>query len=228
MKAVVLAGGRGTRLAPYTFVLPKPLLPIGDQPIVERIVRRLALAGFSDIHISLGYLGGLISSYLRELQGLPESLSLSFASESVPLGTAGPLQSVPGGPQPLLVTNGDVLSDLDYADLVAYHQGASAALTIATQPRESAADFGVVTIDSDNCVTSFIEKPVTRQIVNMGIYVYEPSALAYLRAGERMDVPELVRTLLRAGERVAAYPFTGAWHDVGTPPEFHSAAREFG
>jgi len=228
MKAVILAGGRGTRLAPYTLVLPKPLLPIGDRPIVEHIVRRLAAAGFRDIHVALGYLGGLISSFLNELNGLPDSLNLSFAQEDHRLGTAGPMRLVPGGAQPLLVTNGDVLSDLDYADLVAHHRSSGAALTIATQLRETACEFGVLTIDENQRVTDFAEKPVTRHAINMGIYVYEPSALTYLHPHNPMDVPELVEALLTAGEQVVAYPFTGAWYDIGTPSDFERASREFG
>jgi NDP-mannose synthase len=227
MRAVVLAGGRGTRLFPYTFVLPKPLLPIGDRPIVEHIVRRLVAAGFLDIHFSVGYLGNLISSYFSELVELPDGVRLSFARETWPLGTAGPLRLVPGGPQPLLVTNGDVLSDLDYADLVAYHKRMGAALTIATHLRETACDFGVVVLGEDGRVMSFVEKPVQQHTVNMGIYVYEASALAYLREGTAMDVPDLVQTLLQAGERVVAYPFTGSWYDLGTPLDFERAARDF-
>jgi len=227
MRAVVLAGGRGTRLSPYTFVLPKPLLPIGDRPIVEHIVRRLAAAGFLDIHFSVGYLGNLVSSYFSELTELPDGIRLSFTRETRPLGTAGPLRLIPGGPQPLLVTNGDVLSDLDYADLVAYHRRRGAVLTIAAQRRETVCDFGVVTLDEDGCVIDFAEKPVQRHTVNMGIYVYEAAALAYLREGAAMDVPDLVQTLLQAGERVVAYPFAGAWYDLGTPSDFERAARDF-
>ncbi|MGH3886960.1 MAG: nucleotidyltransferase family protein [Pseudonocardiaceae bacterium] len=227
MKAVVLAGGRGTRLSPYTLVLPKPLLPIGDRPIVEHIVRRLAAAGFLDIHFSVGYLGNLVSSYFSELTELPDGLRLSFGRETRPLGTAGPLRLVPGGPQPLLVTNGDVLTDLDYADLVAYHRRMGAVLTIATQLRETECDFGVVALGEDGRVIGFAEKPVQRHTVNMGIYVYEAPAFAYLREGAAMDVPDLVQTLLQAGERVVAYPFTGAWYDLGTPSDFERAARDF-
>ncbi|MGH3783282.1 MAG: sugar phosphate nucleotidyltransferase [Pseudonocardiaceae bacterium] len=222
----MLAGGRGTRLSPYTFVLPKPLLPIGDRPIVEHIVRRLAAAGFLDIHLSVGYLGSLISSYFSDLAELPDGIRLSFARETRPLGTAGPLRLVPGDPQSLLVTNGDVLSELDYADLVTYHRRTGAALTIATQLRETACDFGVVTLGDDSRVIGFAEKPVQRHTVNMGIYVYEASALAYLREDAAMDVPDLVQTLLEAGERIVAYDFTGAWYDFGTPSDFERAARD--
>lgn len=227
MRAVVLAGGRGTRLSPYTFVLPKPLLPIGDRPIVEHIVRRLAAAGFLDIHFSVGYLGNLISSYFSELTELPDGLRVSFTRETRPLGTAGPLRLIPGGPQPLLVTNGDVLTDLDYADLVAYHRRMGAVLTIATQLRETECDFGVITLGADGRVIGFAEKPVQRHTVNMGIYVYEAPAFAYLRESAAMDVPDLVQALLEAGERVIAYPFTGAWYDLGTPSDFERAARDF-
>jgi NDP-mannose synthase len=227
MRAVVLAGGRGTRLSPYTFVLPKPLLPIGDHPIVEHIVRRLAAAGFLDIHMSVGYLGGLVESYFSHLTELPPGVRLSFAHEARALGTAGPLRLVPGGPQSLLVTNGDVLSDVDYADLVAYHRRASAALTIATHLRETECEFGVVTLGDGDRVIGFAEKPVQRHHVNMGIYVYEESTLAYLRDDVAIDVPDLVQILLRAGERVVAYPFTGTWYDLGTPSDLEHASRDF-
>lgn len=221
-----MAGGRGARLEPYTCVLPKPLLPIAGRPVIEHIVRRLAAQGFLDIHLAIGYLGNLVSCYFNDLAELPPGLRLTLSRENSPLGTAGPLRLVPGGPQPLLVTNGDVLSDLDHADLVAYHRRRRAALTIAAHLRETACQFGVLSIDDDSHVTGFREKPVQRHMVNMGVYVYDGSALDYLPENTATDVPDLVRTLLRAGERVVAYPFRGSWYDLGTPSDFQRAARE--
>lgn len=227
MRAVVLAGGRGTRLAPYTLVLPKPLLPIGGRPIVEHVVRRLAAAGFHDIQLSVGYLGALVSSYFRDCTELPAGVRLSFVRETRPLGTAGALRLVPDGPEPLLVTNGDVLTDLDYAGLVAHHRRTGAALTIATHLLETTLDYGVVALNGDGEVTGFAEKPVQRHHVNMGVYVYGASAFEHLPEEAPMDVPELVLRLLKAGDRVVAHPFTGSWYDVGTPSEFERAARDF-
>jgi|HubBroStandDraft_5_1064220.scaffolds.fasta_scaffold230027_2 NDP-sugar pyrophosphorylase family protein len=228
MRAVVLAGGRGVRLAPYTDALPKPLLPIGDRPIAEHIVRRLAAAGFLDIHMAVGHLGGLVSSYFSQLTDLPDGIRLSFVRETQPLGTAGPLRLVQGAPQRLLVTNGDVLSDIDYADLVAYHKRSGAVLTIATHLHQEECQFGVVTLGTGNDVVGFEEKPTQQRRVNMGIYVYEPSALAHLREDTAMDLPDLVQALLQVGQRIVAYPFAGLWYDVGTPSDYTRAERHFG
>lgn len=223
-----MAGGLGTRLSPYTLALPKPLLPIRGRPVVDHIVRRLAAAGFLDVHLCTGYLGELVASYFGHLTDLPEGLELGFTRESRPLGTAGPLRMVPGGPGPLLVTNGDVLSDLDYADLVAHHRRAGAAMTVATRVRETICEYGVVAIDGEGRVIGFEEKPVTRQCVNIGVYVYEPVALTYLDDHPPTDVPDLVQRLLRAGEHVVSYPYSGPWYDLGTPADFQHAAWDFG
>lgn len=216
------------RLVPYTYVLPKPLLPIGDRPIAEHIVRRLAAAGFLDIHMAVGHLGELVSAYFGQLTDLPDGVRLNFVKEARPLGTAGPLRLVPGAPQRLLVTSGDVLSDIDYADLVAYHRRSGAVLTIATHLHEDECPFGVVTLGDDGDVVKFEEKPTRQRHVNMGIYVYEPSALAYLREDTATDLPDLVQTLLQIGQRVVAYPFAGFWCDIGTPADYTRAARHLG
>lgn len=222
-----MAGGSGRRLAPLTSVLPKPLLPVNGRPVIEHIIRRLADAGFLDVHVCTGYLGELVTAYLSTLTDLPKGLRLRCIREPAPLGTAGPLRLVPGD-APLLVTNGDVLSDMDYADLAAHHRDQGAAMTIATCVYETACDYGVVSLGEAHQVVAFEEKPVTRLTVNMGIYVVEHRVVAHLPPGRRTDVPTLVQRLLRAGEHVRAYPHAGFWYDLGTPADFERAGRDLG
>jgi len=227
MKVVILAGGRGTRLAPYTTILPKPLVPVAELPIVEILIRQLAFYGFADVTMSIGHLGELIQAYFAANSRLPQGLRLSYITEPEPLGTSGSLALVPGLTDTFLVANGDVLTTMDFRRLVAYHRAQAAALTIATHQKDVKIDLGVMEVDAASRVVEYREKPVLHYLVSMGVYVYEPSVLQYIPRGRHLDFPDLVLTLQRAGEKVVAYRSGDFWLDVGREEDFARATDEF-
>jgi NDP-sugar pyrophosphorylase family protein len=221
MRAVILAGGLGTRLRPYTTVIPKPLVPIGDRPVLEHIIGSLSRSGVDQIDLCVNYLGDLILLYLSQVD-LPPDLRVAFHWENEPLGTAGALRTVPGLEGTFIAMNGDVLTTLDYAELVRFHRRQDAALTIAMRATQVDIDLGV--IESDGAlVRNYIEKPSLRYEVSMGIYVYDERALRHLPDGP-CQFPDLVLRLLAAGERVAAYQSDAEWFDIGTVQEHERAA----
>lgn len=211
------------RLRPYTTVLPKPLVPVGDRPVLEHILRRLAASGVDSIDLCIGHLGELIRVYFSQQEKLPEHLKLRWHFEDTPLGTAGALRTVPSLDETFIAMNGDVLTTLDYRALVAHHREHGAILTVATQSKRVDIDLGVLTIHN-GAITDYREKPSLEYEVSMGIYVYEPQALGYLQDGP-CQFPELVLRLLAAGEKVAAYPSSDEWFDIGTFQEYERAIR---
>ncbi len=220
MRAVILAGGKGTRLAPYTTVLPKPLVPVGDRPILELVIRQLAHHGFRRIDLSVGHLGGLIQVYFDSIE-LPEGVTLNYVWEDKPMGTAGALKRVEGLDEPFLAMNGDVLTTLDYGQLMRFHSGHEALLTIGTNRKDVGIDLGV--IESENgMVTDYIEKPTMHFDVSMGVYAYDPEVLEFIPDG-RFDFPEVVEALLAADRKVAIYTGTETWFDIGTLGEYERA-----
>jgi NDP-mannose synthase len=222
MRAAILAGGKGTRLRPYTTVLPKPLLPIGERPILELIISQLAKAGFTHIDLLVGHLGELIRAYFEEWEGRPADVELHYHWEDEPLGTAGALRNLPQDERPVLVMNGDILTTLDYGELVRYHTEHEAVLTIATHRKQVNLALGVIEDDGEGLVTGYVEKPTLNYEVSMGCYVYSPVAVAHIPAG-RFDFPDLVLKLVEAGEPVCGYHFDGAWFDIGTAEEYDLA-----
>jgi NDP-sugar pyrophosphorylase family protein len=216
-RALILAGGRGTRLAPYTSVLPKPLMPIGDRSILEIVIGQLARCGIVDITLCVGHLSHLIEAVIGD--GEAHGVSIGYVREKHALGTAGPLRLAEGLDETFIVMNGDVLTTLDYEDLLAFHHRQEAALTIAMHSKRVDIDLGV--IESENgLVTDYIEKPSLRYQVSMGIYVY---ALKYLPEDGPCQFPDLVLRLIKAGERVAAYECHADWFDIGTGHEHERA-----
>jgi NDP-mannose synthase len=228
MKAIVLAGGKGTRLAPYTTVFPKPLVPIGDRPILEIIVRQLVAQGFGEIVLSVGHLGELIEAYFQNgHRNIPGLVRMTYQREGAPLGTAGPLAMIPGLDETFLVMNGDVLTTLDYAELVRHHRSSGAALTVAMHRKEVKIDLGVIETDDGGDVRAYHEKPSHCFDVSMGVYVYEPRALRHVDRGEYLDFPDLVLRLMERGERVAGYRSSHFWLDIGRREDYELAQREF-
>jgi NDP-mannose synthase len=225
MRAVILAGGLGMRLRPYTTILPKPLVPIGDRPILEHILGRLAGAGVTTVDLCVGHLGELIRVYFSEATKLPGRMELRWHWEDEPLGTAGALRIVPDLEGTFIAMNGDILTTLDYRALVEHHRAQGAALTIAMHRQRVDIDLGVLET-SDGFVTEYREKPSLDYDVSMGIYVYEASTLRHLPDGP-CPFPELVQRLLAAGERVAAYQSDAEWYDIGTFAEYERATAAF-
>lgn len=225
MQAIILAGGQGRRLLPYTAVLPKPLMPIGDVPILEVVVRQLKRAGFMDITMAVGYLAELLMAYFGDGQKL--GVRIRYSREDTPLGTAGPLGLIERPSEPFLVMNGDLLTTLDYRALWMRHCERGAIATLATFGRDVKIDLGVIESDADGLVTGYIEKPTYHYSVSTGIYIFQPDVLDYVPAGVRLDLPDLVRALLAAGRQVATYPFEGIWLDIGRWEDYERAAQEF-
>jgi NDP-mannose synthase len=223
MRAVILAGGMGTRLRPYTTVIPKPLVPIGDRPVLEHIIRSQINAGVEQIDLCVSHLGELILVYLASAD-IPPSIRLNFHWEDEPLGTAGALATIPDLEGTFIVMNGDVLTTIDYRELIAFHHQQEAALTVAMHGHRVNIDLGVIETD-DGFVRNYIEKPALRYQVSMGIYVYDERALSHLPDGP-CQFPELVLRLLAAGERVAAYQCDADWYDIGTVGEYERASAD--
>lgn len=227
LRAIILAGGRGTRLHPFTINFPKPLMPLGDKPVLEVLMERLWAHGVKDMTLALGHLAELIKSYFDQKPEWKTKIQLRYVHENTPLGTAGALSLVPDLTDTFLVLNGDLLTDLDIGSLVAFHREQGAALTIAAHRRDVKIDLGVLDIDAHRCVTGYREKPVTSLEVSMGIYVYEPRVLKWIKPQTPLDFPDLVLTLLKAGERVVAYPNQSQWLDIGRPDDYRQAQELF-
>ena len=224
MKAIILAGGKGARLAPYTKVLPKPLMPIGDMPILEVLLRQMKASGVDDVVLTVGHLSELLKAFFQD--GHQWGLNIQYSYEEKPLGTAGPIALVNGLNDTFLVSNGDVLTTLDLRELVCFHKGHNAIATIASYKRRVHIDLGV--LQQGGClVTGYIEKPDIDYVVSMGIYVFEPQVLNYIPENQYLDFPDLVLKLIAAGEKVIAFPCTGYWKDLGRPDDYEQAAEDF-
>ena len=227
MRAVILAGGRGTRLRPFTASFPKPLVPLGDTPVVEVLIHGLLRAGISDITLTLGHLAELVQAYFAHRQPLLRAAQLSFVVEAEPTGTAGSLASVPGLDQTFLVMNGDLLTSLDFQQLVNFHRERGALLTVATQRRHVKIDLGVLEYDQHSVLTNYIEKPEHSYDVSMGFDLSEPAVLRYIPRGTYLDFPDLVLRLLADGQRVCVYPTDCLWLDIGRPDDYARAQELF-
>lgn len=225
MRAVILAGGKGTRLRPYTTVLPKPLMPIGDMPILEVVLRQLKRAGISHVTMAVGHLAELLEAFFGD--GSKFGLKIDYSREDKPLGTAGPLTLIDGLEDTFLVMNGDVLTTLDYADLIESHRDSGAMATVATHEREVRIDFGVLQVDEEGTLTEYVEKPRLPYKVSMGIYVFQAEVLSRLTKGEYFDFPDLVKLLIGEQQPVKSYAFDGYWLDIGRHDDYSIAMDEF-
>lgn len=225
MKTVILAGGRGTRLAPYTSVLPKPLLPVGERAILEILVEQLRHSGFTDITLSVGHLAHLIRAVFEN--GPSRGVELDYVHEGSPLGTAAPLRLVDGLDETFLVMNGDVLTKLDLRELVRYHHERGYEMTIASHERRTRFDYGVIQADDEGRVLAFSEKPEVTSLVSMGIYVMEPQVLDAIPEDTYFDFPELVHALVGEGRSVGVYPYSGYWRDLGRHEDYAAANEEW-
>ncbi len=227
MKAIILAGGKGTRLRPYTTAFPKPLVPLGHQPIIDIIISQLAHYGFRDIVLMVGYLAELIQAYFQHVGERFDGVNLTYIKEKAPMGTAGCLPLVPDLRETFLVMNGDILTTMDYAGLVAFHKSRGGILTIGVHKKKVAIDLGVLEMDGEGFLTNYVEKPQKEYSVSMGIYVYEPEVLKYIPKNGYFDFPDLVLKLLESGERVAAYPCNEFWLDIGRHEDYERAQEVF-
>lgn len=215
----------GTRLAPFTTVLPKPLMPIGDRAILDVVLRQLGGYGFTELTIAVGYLAHLIRAVFGD--GSQHGVEIDYHVEDEPLGTAGPLKAVDGLDGTFLAMNGDILTTLDFRTLFDCHRESRNVLTVATHRRTVRSEYGVLDVidgpGSVQRVTGYEEKPEVPYIVSMGIYVVEPEALEHVPKGTRFDIPDLVLALLAAGKPVGSYPFDGYWLDIGRHDDYAQA-----
>lgn len=227
-RAVILAGGLGTRLRPYTMVLPKPLMPIGDRPVLDIVVRQLRAAGFERITIATGHLAELIEAFFGD--GARFDVPIDYFRESEPLGTVGALALIGGLDEPFLVMNGDVLTDMDYAALLTRHIASDAAATIASKHRDVQISLGVMRFGEQQDptrLTDYIEKPMLGYDASMGVYCFDPSVIEHIEPGGRLDFPDLVLRLLANGDVVRAWHSEDYWLDIGRPDDYERAMDDF-
>ncbi len=220
--AVVLAGGKGTRLLPYTTLVPKPLVPVGDRPILHYALERLKAAGFHRATLCVGHLAELIQAYFGD--GSKWGMELDYAIEAKPLSTIGPLAFVKNLGENFLVMNGDVMTDMNLVDVWRAHEKSKADLTVAVHRREVRIDYGVLRYDpKSRRVVSFTEKPRLPYDVSMGIYVLNRRCLEFVKPGKPMGFDELVLALLAKKRPITAYPYAGRWLDIGRPDDYERA-----
>jgi NDP-sugar pyrophosphorylase family protein len=225
MQAIILAGGKGTRLAPYTTVFPKPLMPIGDMPILEIVIRQLKKHGFTKVVLAVGHLAGLIEAYFGD--GSKWGVEITYSREDEPLGTAGPLALIDNLDENFLVMNGDLLTNIDYSDLMRHHLKSGALSTVSVYTKDVPISLGVLELDGEGNITDYIEKPTLKYKVSMGIYIFNKSILNYIECGKYLDFPDLIKTLIQNNENVSGYMFEGYWMDIGRHEDYARVLEEF-
>jgi NDP-mannose synthase len=226
MKAVIMAGGRGTRLAPFTKVLPKPLIPLGDYPILEIIICQLREAGFDEIILTVNYLAHLFEAYFGN--GERQGVKIRYSLEDQPLGTAGPLSLIEGLDEaPFLVMNADLLTDIDFRHLYRTHGAQQAAITMALYAKEYKIDFGVIETDETNRVLRCAEKPVLNYLINMGVYVVSPHVLRQIPYDKYSNMTDVIDRFIAQENGVFGYRFSGTWMDLGKVDDFDRVAAQF-
>lgn len=226
MRAVILAGGKGSRLKPYTISLPKPLMPVAeDMPVLEVLIRQLARCGFHHLTLAVNHKATLIHAFCGN--GSEWGLHIDYALESEPLSTIGPLTLIEDLPENVLVLNGDLLCDLDYAQFLRAHIESGAEISVSTCRRSVHSDFGVIEIGPDNKITGFQEKPIFELNVSMGIYAISRAVISQLPKGQFYGFDHLMRDSIREGWLTRAIPFGGYWLDIGRPEDYALANQEF-
>jgi len=225
MQAVILAGGKGTRLRPLTSALPKPLVPLGETPIIEVVLRQLRHFGFREAIVSTGHLAELIQAFCGD--GRKWGLKLRYVHEDKPLSTAGALKLIRGLEKHFLTINGDILTNLDLRKLVDFHRRSKAIATLGVCERETVVSLGVVGLDEDNRLKSYVEKPSYKYLVSMGVNVFDRRALEHIRKNEFLGIPELAHRLLSAGEKVMGFKNQAQWLDIGRVEDYQAAQDLF-
>jgi len=226
LKAVILAGGKGVRLKPYTTHFPKPLMPIGDKPILAILIEKLKEADITDIIITTGYLSEMIHVLMGD--GSKMGVKIKYSLEDKPLGTAGPLDLLRNElTEDFILINGDVLSDLNFSEMIKFHKKNSNTATIGSVERNVFVDFGLVKLDSENKYQGWEEKPTLKYLVSMGIYVLSPRALNCLPKGEFFNIPDLIQALHNNNEKVKGYIHNGYWLDIGRREDYEYACKRY-
>ena len=221
--AVILAGGKGTRLKPYTLALPKPLVPLGDKPVLEIILTQLAEEGFSDIYIAVNHLAELIEAYCRD--GSRYGLNIRYFLEDKPLGTMGPLRAMDNLTEDFIVMNGDILSDLRYGKFLEDHAGNAETLTVACHERIQKVDYGVLEIQ-DGVLRGFQEKPQLKYNVSMGVYALNRRVTELIPEHAFFGFDDLMHRMLDDGRKICTYMHAGYWMDIGRPQDYEKASAD--
>lgn len=224
-RAVLLAGGKGTRLRPYTVVLPKPLMPLGDYPILEVIVRQLAHAGFDHITMTVNHQAELIKTFFGT--GEKWGIKIDYSLEDQPLSTMGPLSLIDDLPDNFLVMNGDILTDLDYGAFYDNHVDKGNIFTISSYVREHINLYGVLETNEANKLVDFKEKPATRFEVSMGIYMLNKAVMEFIPYNQAYGFDHLMLDLIKAEKNASVKQFDGYWLDIGRPDDYMVAIDEF-
>lgn len=223
LRAVVMAGGYGTRLRPLTEELPKPMLPVGSRPLLELIVEQLRQAGIRQVNVATHYKGDLIAEHFRD--GSDFGVDIRYVKEEQPLGTAGALSLIEQTDEPLLVMNGDILTRVDFRSMLQFHREHQADLTVAVRQYEFHVPYGVVETDGAN-VRAISEKPVVRNFINAGIYLLNPSICRLIPNGQPYDIPDLIMRLIREGRTVVSFPIREYWLDIGKTDHYNQAQAD--
>jgi NDP-sugar pyrophosphorylase family protein len=225
MKAVILAGGEGRRLLPYTTIFPKPMMPVGKSPILEILIRQLRDNGIRDVVVTTNYLGNLIRAYFSD--GSKLGVSIRYSKEDRPLGTAGPLDLLRDElRETFLLANGDVLADVDYARLIEQHRRHGSDVTIVLAKRLEVVDFGIVHLDETCDLVRWTEKPTIEYLVSAGIYLFEPRVLDRLPPNEFFNIPDFMMLLKESGFRLKGFVHEGYWLDIGRPSDYERACQD--
>lgn len=219
MRALIMAGGRGVRLHPYTLVLPKPMLPLGDRPILAWLLERLVAHGVTDMTLAIGYMEYVFRAYFGK--GRFAGATVRYRKEKQPLGTAGALRWAQGWTDPFLVSNADLVTDLNFTDLYRFHVAEGAWLTVASQVRSVRSPWGLLETDGTNLL-AYHEKPLRSDRTSLGIYVVDPQVLMYLPPAGPCDMPDLIRVLLADGRPVKHFETEALWFDLGSPAEYEA------
>jgi NDP-mannose synthase len=226
-QAVIMAGGKGTRLHPYSALLPKPLMPLGDMPILELLLRRMKLAGITEVILAVNHLQHLIEAYFGD--GSRLGLKIKYKSEDQPLGTAGALGNmIDDLDDTFFLTNGDLLTTLDLKRMIAAHQEWHADASIGVYPRELKIEFGLIEFSSENRLSAYREKPSSKYFVSMGVYLLNREAVRpHVDAACRLDMPELLLKMKASGSDVRCHHDDCVWLDIGRPDDFALAQKLF-
>lgn len=224
-RAIILAGGTGTRLRPYTVVLPKPLMPVGDYPIIEVIIRQLSYYGFDHITITVNHKAEIIQAFLGD--GSKWNIKIDYSLEDKPLSTMGPLKLMKDLPDDFLVMNGDVLTDLNFDQFYNFHKGQGQIFSIAAKSRIEKSEYGVLDLNTDNYLTGFREKPEYHYTVSMGIYMAKKAVLEYIPDNTAFGFDHLMLELLDKKQPVFIHKHDGYWLDIGRPDDYIQAIDEF-
>jgi NDP-sugar pyrophosphorylase family protein len=225
MKAVILAGGKGTRLRPYTAVIPKPLMPVGDVPILEVLIRQLKCAGCTEVILAVGHLAELIRAFFGT--GERWGLKIRYSFEAEPRGTAGPIACVDGLDDDFLVMNGDILTSFDFADFYAAHKQSGVLVTVGMTNRSVPINLGVIHAGADGVIDDYIEKPTLNYEVSVGVYAFSPRAVELIPKEQPFDLPDLVKLLIRQKLPVRGHRLKGLWLDIGNPDDYERAVEMF-